>query len=184
MQSKLFNQCFLDVVPHQNTTGGGKRISSAFPKDLQPCQAAAVCRLRALTTKFSCGSHRLLKMLSLALHHLEPAHPAGIWTGKRFRKCCRGFPNSTCGFPNSCSSSRCWPHLWVCVFPSTKTQCQPRSCCFSRRKILLPFLKICPADSKFPSPSPAPPCWEEPAGTEGFGVVLAVTRHWDPGECV
>lgn len=96
-------------------------------------------------------------MLVLALPRLEPAHPAGVWTGQRFRKCCRGFPVSTCGFPisacgfpNSCSSSWCW----VCGFPSAKTQCQPQSCCFSKRKILLLFLKISSADSKFPSPSP------------------------------
>lgn len=76
----------------------------------------------------------------------------------------------SCGFPNSFSSPWCWPRFWVCVFPSAKTQCQPRSCCFSRRKILLPFLKICSADSKFPSPSPVlGKSWQ---GLKGLGWFL------------
>lgn len=96
-----------------------------------------------------CASHRLLKMLGLALPYWNLPILQVFGQG-------RGLGNAvfTCGFPNSCSSSWCWPHLWVCVFPSAKTQCQPRPCCFSRRKILLPLLKICLAEPKFPSPSP------------------------------
>lgn len=115
-----------------------------------------------------CGSHRLLKMLVLAPPHLEPAHPAGVWTGKRFRKCCRGFPVSTCGFPNSCSSSWCWPHLWVCKVPATILLLfwKENSASFSKKSAQLPLNSL-----------PHPQCLEELAGTEGFEVVCAVSRH-------